>query len=116
MQTSLESPKTRILVNPLLRAYLNPSITARYSATLFVAIPNPSRNLQIYKKEKYSYHRLTKRTQKYPPKTDHTKFPSSVLKTAPAPACPGFPLDAPSNSRIHVRCNIIMHRHVSLTI
>lgn len=51
MQTSLESPTTLIPVNPLLRAYLNPKIIARYSATLLVAIPNPSRNLQNYKRK-----------------------------------------------------------------
>lgn len=51
MQTSLESPTTHILVNPLLRAHLNPNIIARYSATLLVAIPKPSRNLYNYKKK-----------------------------------------------------------------
>lgn len=60
MQTSLESPITRILVNPLLRANLNPRIIARYSATLFVAIPKPSRNLQIYK-NKYTYLSIMKK-------------------------------------------------------
>lgn len=30
----------------------------------------------------------------------HTKLPSSARSTAPAPASPGFPFDAPSNSRV----------------
>lgn len=47
MQTSLESPLIRMPVNPFLRAYLIPNIIARYSAALLVAIPAPSRNLQI---------------------------------------------------------------------
>lgn len=49
MQTSLESPRIQIPVNPFLRAYFIPNIIARYSAALFVAIPTPSRNLQIFK-------------------------------------------------------------------
>lgn len=49
MQTSLESPWIQIPVNPFLRAYFIPNIIARYSAALFVAIPTPSRNLQIFK-------------------------------------------------------------------
>lgn len=48
IQTSLESPRTRILVKPFSSAYLNPNIMARYSAALFVLTPKPSRNLQIY--------------------------------------------------------------------
>lgn len=53
MQTSLESPRTRILVKPLRRAYLNPKIIARYSATLLVVVPKPSRNRQTYKTKVY---------------------------------------------------------------
>jgi len=49
MQTSLESPRIRIPVNPFLRAYFIPNIIARYSAALLVATPTPSRNLQIFK-------------------------------------------------------------------
>lgn len=43
IQTSLESPCTRICLNPLSSAYLSPKMTARYSAALFVATPKPSR-------------------------------------------------------------------------
>lgn len=34
----------------------------------------------------------------------HTILPLSDRSTAPAPACPGFPLEAPSNSRIQKGC------------
>lgn len=53
MQTSLESPRTRTLVKPFPSAYFNPNIKARYSATLLVAMPKPSRSLQILTYEKY---------------------------------------------------------------
>jgi len=33
-----------------------------------------------------------------------TGLPSSAYRMAPAPAGPGFPLDAPSNSRIQEHC------------
>lgn len=33
-----------------------------------------------------------------------TKLPSLALSTAPAPACPGLPFEAPSNSRMQERC------------
>lgn len=52
IHTSLESPRTRILVNPFSSAYFNPRIMARYSAALHVAMPKPSRNLQLYKWER----------------------------------------------------------------
>ncbi len=48
IQTSLESPWTRMCLYPFLTACLKPKITARYSATLFVAMPTPSRNRQTY--------------------------------------------------------------------
>lgn len=48
MHTSLESPWTRMCLYPSLRACFNPKSTARYSATLFVAIPTPSRNQHTY--------------------------------------------------------------------
>lgn len=47
MQTSLESPRTRMFLHPFSRAYLSPNIIARYSATLLVAVPTPSRNIHI---------------------------------------------------------------------
>nr|GMD28891.1 hypothetical protein Iba_chr08eCG11570 [Ipomoea batatas] len=67
-----------MLVNPLLSAYFKPKIMARYSAALFVATPKPSRSL-------------------------HVCLPSSARSTTPAPACPGFPFEAPSNSRVQER-------------
>lgn len=45
---------------------------------------------------------------KFPPKKKgkdeyNTKLPSSARIITPAPACPGFPFEAPSNSRVHER-------------
>lgn len=48
MQTSLESPCIRIYLNPFERAYLKPKMAPRYSATLLVAIPTPSRSRNTY--------------------------------------------------------------------
>lgn len=43
IQTSFESPCTWICLKPFLRASFNPKIKPRYSATLLVATPKPSR-------------------------------------------------------------------------
>ena len=48
MQTSWESPRARMRLMPFLRAYFIPKIKARYSATLLVAMPTPSRKWITY--------------------------------------------------------------------
>ena len=67
IQTSLESPRTRMCLYPFLRACFKPKITARYSATLFVAMPTPSLNRQTYQASRLERATFCKRAQK--PKT-----------------------------------------------
>lgn len=104
MQTSLESPWIRIPVNPFLRAYFIPNIIARYSAALFVAIPTPSRNLQIFKVKIVKEIIVVRQWWLKQKHQLYTKLPSLARRIAPAPAFPGFPFDAPSNSTKQVRC------------
>lgn len=64
IQTSLESPWTRMCLYPSLMACFKPKITARYSATLFVAMPTPSLNRQTYQASRLESATFYKRTQK----------------------------------------------------
>lgn len=36
----------------------------------------------------------------------NTMLPSAARSIAPAPDCPGLPLEAPSNSRTHEHCTL----------